>query len=83
MSETSIFSATPKKLDKSWNILVLIRFNGFRRTNGHTRAAIGAFFGINDENRVAFADGFNGALRNTGTAGKACIGNSMGHSILL
>ena len=83
MSETSLFSARPKQLGKSWNILVLIRFNGFRRTNGHTRAAIGTFFGVDDENRVAFADGFNGTLRNTGTAGKACIGNSMGHSILL
>ena len=57
-----------------------LSLNSIRRTYGFTCAAVGAFCSVNNVNRIAFADCFNGAFRYAGTAGKAGIGNFMGHN---
>ena len=57
----------------------LFRFDGIGRTCFGTGTAIGTFFRINNVNRITFADCVDRTLRYTGTTGKTCVINLMGH----
>lgn len=60
-----------------------IRFDALNRTYFNACAAIGAFYGVDHVNGIAFADGLHWTFRNTGTTSDAFFSNFMSHLDLL